>query len=251
MKENDKIDAVIIKKPSITKNQSLGILKKIEEDKREVTWEFVKEFVTKEILVFGEAFSINDNMKNKRQNENILKGLQYIYDNFNSLNNNSNEKLDKKFANKDNPEFVLLIKRVLENIKKQDKDENIKYLANFIVNVVKKENSNNPNKEDILNKILNLNVEHVLVLKYFYDTSCKDDDIDQESRCKTKNSEINININTLTINRIGNTMLNKCFKDLESDGFICEITESYIDYMGGNYYMTDYGKKCVELLKNF
>lgn len=233
---------------SISKTQSYSIIEKIKEQGKEITWEVVKEFVIKEIPIFGKGFLVAENINNKRQMESIIKGLQYIWYNFNILKNSLDEKIDRNFASEENPEFVLLIRRVLEQITRQYRDEKIKYLANFIANVVKIENSNTFYKEGILEKISNYSVEHILVLRYFYDVSFQNGNVSEESRKELKNSKININ--SLDINGISKDILKICFRDLEADGFIDEITGVYLNYTGGSYYITNYGKQCVELIKD-
>lgn len=248
MSEETRTNIVPFENLNITEAQQYSIKDKIKEQGKEITWEVVKEFVIKEIPIFGKGFAVAESISNKRQIESITKGLQYISYNFNILNSGLNEKLDKDFTNEDNPEFILLIRRVLEQITKQYKDEKIKYLANFIANVAKNENSNAFHKEGILEKVSNYSVEHISVLKYFYDVSFEDGEIDEESRGELKNSKININ--NLDIDGIGKDILKICFRDLESDGFIDEITGAYYDYTGGNYYITNYGEQCMKLLKD-
>ena len=231
----------------LNEGQPYNIKDKIIEQGKEITWEVVKEFVIKEIPIFGKGFAVAESISNKRQIESIIKGLQYIWLNFNILNSDLNEKLDKEFANENNPEFVLLIRRVLEEITKQYKDEKIKYLSNFIANAAMKENSSAFHKEGILEKVSNYSVEHILILKHLYDVSFQDGEVDEESRGRLQNSKISIN--KLDIDGIDTDVIKICFRDLESDGFIDEITGAYFNYTGGSYYLTNYGKQCIELLR--
>lgn len=224
------------------------IIRKIKEEGKEIVWETVKELVIKEIPIFGKAFSVAENINNKKQVDNIIKGLQYIWHNFNLLSNELEEKLDKDFANEENAEFVTLVKQVLENITKQYKDEKVKYLANFLANSTKKEFSKAFYKEGILDKVSKYSIEHILILKHFYDVESHEGTNSEENRKKPLDCKINLD--TLCIEGIDNNIKRICIRDLESDGFIDEVTGAFYGYSGGNYYLTGYGKLCIELLKD-
>ncbi len=214
----------------------------------EIGWEMFKELVVKKIPIFGEAFSVADNIKNSRQMDSMMKGLKYIWFNFNILNNSLNDKIDKDFASESNAEFVSLVYRVLEQITKQYKDEKIKLLANFIANIVTKDNSSSFSKEIILEKVSYYSVEHIAVLKHIYDIDIMDGGKSEAERSILTNS--NLNIKDIVINGIDQYVIKICMRDLKSDGFIDEITGSYFDYTGGNYYITDFGKICIALLSD-
>ena len=225
------------------------VSKKIKDLGKDICWETVKEVVIKEIPIYGKIFSVIDNINSKKQIENIIKGLQYIWKNFEMLNEELNDKLDKEFVSEDNLEFVLLAKRVFEDITKQYKEEKIRYLANFIANSSTKEYSKTHHKEGILDKITRYSVEHVLILKFFCDSNIFEENSDLEKR-RENLKENSVDIDTLQVDGLNKDIIRVCVRDLESDGFIDEIAGGYWGNNGGKYYLTNYGLTCIKLLED-
>ncbi len=138
-------------------------------------------------------------------------------------------KLDKNFVNSD--EFVEVFFRILSKVRREYRNEKIKYFSNILINYCGHGYSNDFYKEGIIDRISNYSVEHILVLQkaYILHTNNKSNgqSVDFEY-----NEDFGVSQNVAGI----------CISTLYSDGFLER------GFFGG-YFVTDYGVKCVELIK--
>ncbi|MCB2340887.1 hypothetical protein [Clostridium estertheticum] len=131
-------------------------------------------------------------------------------------------------------EFVRIVLNIFEKAKIDYREEKLKYYANIILNYSTIEFSKDFYKEGIIESISKLSMEHILVLDTIYikhleinDEKIRDFE-EQDNLCEGK-----IDMNTWEI----------CINTLYSDGFIRNTL--------GNCTITNYGIKCIDLIKNY
>ncbi|MCB2311624.1 hypothetical protein LGL55_10535 [Clostridium tagluense] len=163
-------------------------------------------------------------VEEKRLNS-LLSALQEKVDRLDKDN------IDYKFIRTE--EFARIVFDSFGKVSKDYREGKIKYYANLLINYTTVTFSKDFYKEGIIESLSKLSMEHILVLDTIYNKHLEINDEkirdfeEQDNLCK--------DIISMDIWEI-------CVNTLCSDGFIRQVL--------GNCSITNYGLKCIELIKN-
>lgn len=140
-------------------------------------------------------------------------------------------KIDYDFTNSD--EFTEIVFKVFNNVRREHREEKIKYYANILINYSTKEFSHDFYKEYILNRVSNYTEEHILLLDKVYKKHLEVND----------NNKPDFNNEDLPLNNLTRQNTDICVNTLILDGFLTRA------FWGDTYFINELGIKCINLIK--
>lgn len=162
----------------------------------------------------------------------------------NKLKSFDESKLDKKFVGTE--EFARIVFNIFEKASIDYRADKLKYYSNTLVNYSTINFSGDFYKEGVIERISKYSIEHILVLSKFYDLHNNPD-----SRVTTPSeiSKFDFYVKDILDDDTDEHIAKLCVIDLEADGFIHESIRALAGYNGGSYCITEYGVKCIEIIK--
>jgi hypothetical protein len=140
-------------------------------------------------------------------------------------------KIDYDFTNSE--EFTELVFKVFNNVRRDHREEKIKYYANILINYSTKEFSHDFYKEYILNRVSDYTEEHILLLDEVYKKHLEINDRDKPD----------FDNEDLPLDNLTRQNTDICVNTLILDGFLTRA------FWGDKYFINELGIKCINLIK--